>query len=365
MEYSIVYDERTLKRRISMWKNNQWIKLFFVLVVLSFPVAGTGQEKNQTPEAQGKSIGSGPAVLWRIPEDIASRNLLYGSGGKQHEPRPTFTFLKEDLDGTSPKFEVLGQDEVKWKVKLGAEARSETAASRFLWAVGYFTDEVYFLSNMRVEDMPRRLKRGQKLVEPGGLLHDVRLEREPKGKKIGTWQWSHNPFTSTRELNGLRVMMALINNWDLKNQNTAVYMRSDGDGDIIEGSGQTYLISDLGASFGAAGRAWPKSKSRNNLEQYSHSKFITKVTPDYVDFKAPGRPALLYLPGLTQFIMRLRLRWIGNHVPRADAKWMGQLLAQLSPDQIRDAFRSAGYSPQEVDGFAKVIETRIAELNKL
>jgi len=59
------------------------------------------------------------------------------------------------------------------------------------------------------------------------------------------------------------------------------------------------------------------------------------------------------------------LGWIGNHIPLADAKWMGQLLAQLSPDQIRDAFRAAGYSPQEVDGFAKVIESRIAELNKL
>ena len=348
-----------------MWKKSQWTKLFFVLalVVLSFPVVGTSQEKTNTPEAKGKITGSGPAVLWRSSEDIASRNLLYGSGGKQDEPHPTFTFLKEDPDGTSPKFEVRDKDEVKWKVKLGAEARSETVASRFLWAVGYFTDEDYFISNTRVEDMPRNLKRGQRLVEPGGVLHNVRFEREPKGKKIATWQWRHNPFTGTRELNGLRIMMALINNWDLKNQNTAVYMGSDGD--EPEGSQQTYMISDLGASFGAPGHAWPKSKSRDNLEQYSHSRFITKVTPEYVDFKAPGRPALLYSFGLPRFIMRLRLRWIGRDIPRADAKWMGQLLAQLSPDQIRDAFRAGGYSPQEVDGFAKVIEARIAELNKL
>jgi hypothetical protein len=347
-----------------MWKKSQWIKLFFVLVALSFPVAGTSQEKLNAPEAKGKITGSGPAVLWRSPEDIASRNLLYGSGGAQDQPHPTFTFLKEDLDGTSAKFDVLGQDEVKWKVKLGAEARSETVASRFLWAVGYFTDEDYFVSNTRVEEMPRNLKRGQRLVEPGGVLHNVRFEREPKGKKLETWQWRHNPFTGTRELNGLRIMMALINNWDVKNQNNAVYSMSS-DGDAPEGSQQIYEISDLGASFGAPGFAWPKSKSRDNLEQYSRSKFITKVTPDYVDFKAPARPALMYSLGLTDFFMRLRLRWIGRHVPRADAKWMGQLLAQLSPDQIRDAFRAAGYSAQEVDGFAKVIEARIAELNKL
>ena len=347
-----------------MWKKNQWIKLFFVLVVLSFPVASFSEQKTNTPEAQGIIAVSGPAVLWRSPEDIASRNLLYGSGGKQDEPRLTFTFLEEDLDGTSPKFDVRDQDEVKWKVKLGPEARSETVASRFLWAVGYFTDENYFLSDMRTEDMPRQLKRGQDLVAPGGLVHNVRLEREPKGKKIGEWQWRNNPFTGTREFNGLRIMMALINNWDLKNQNTAVYMGSDGD--ESEGSQQTYLISDLGASFGAPGRArwWRGKMSSGNLEDYSHSKFISKIRPDYVDFVTPTQPVLpcaMRLP----FFGRLCLGWIGNHIPRADAKWMGQLLAQLSPDQIRDAFRAAGYFPQEVDGFAKVIEARIAELNKL
>src|ERR1051326_5993411 len=110
------------------------------------------------------------------------------------------------------------------------------------------------------------LRRGQRLVEPGGLLHNVRLKRDPNGKKIETWQWRHNPFTDTRELDGLRVMMALINNWDLKNQNTAIYSMKR-DAEEPEGSRQTrYMISDMGASFGAPGYAWPKSKSRDNFE---------------------------------------------------------------------------------------------------
>ena len=44
---------------------------------------------------------------------------------------------------------------------------------------------------------------------------------------------------------------------------------------------------------------------------------------------------------------------------------MGQLLSQLSPDQIRDAFRAAGYSSQEVEGFSKVVEDRIGQLQRL
>ena len=64
-------------------------------------------------------------------------------------------------------------------------------------------------------------------------------------------------------------------------------------------------------------------------------------------------------------MIHLRLHWIGQHIPRSDAKWVGQLLAQLSANQIRDAFRAAGYSPQEVDAFKSSVRERIAQLNKL
>ena len=53
------------------------------------------------------------------------------------------------------------------------------------------------------------------------------------------------------------------------------------------------------------------------------------------------------------------------NVPRKDARWMGQLLARLSPAQIADAFRAAGYSPQEVQGFSEVLQKRIEVLTDL
>jgi hypothetical protein len=36
-------------------------------------------------------------------------------------------------------------------------------------------------------------------------------------------------------------------------------------------------------------------------------------------------------------------------VPRKDAKWVGHLLAQLSTDQLRSAFRAAGYVDQDIE----------------
>ena len=53
-------------------------------------------------------------------------------------------------------------------------------------------------------------------------MHNARLKRYLEGEeKNGTWKWKDNPFTGTREFNGLRVMMALINNWDLKDVNNS------------------------------------------------------------------------------------------------------------------------------------------------
>ena len=63
--------------------------------------------------------------------------------------------------------------------------------------------------------------------------------------------------------------------------------------------------------------------------------------------------------------MRLSMQDVAKHVPRTHSKWLGQLLGQLSAEQIRDCFRADGYSPEEVEGFAKVVRGRIADLTKL
>jgi hypothetical protein len=44
---------------------------------------------------------------------------------------------------------------------------------------------------------------------------------------------------------------------------------------------------------------------------------------------------------------------------------MGDLLSRLSNRQIEDAFRAAGYSPEEVAGFSRIVESRIAALGEL
>jgi len=327
---------------------------WLVTVALSLPVLAAPSEA-PSEKITGKVAETKSPVLWKEPKDLTSRNLFYGPGGKAHQPHGTFVFVKEDLDGTNPKFVIRDQDGTKWKLKMGNEARPETVASRITWAVGYYANEDYFMRDMVIQGMPDHLHRGGKQVGPDGSVHDVRLKRD-EGKKTGEWDWRSGPFAGTRELNGLRVVMALINNWDLKNVNNAIYQ---------DGSDSIYMVSDLGASFGSASRSWPKDKSKGNVDSYQHSKFLGKVADGEVNFHTPGRPSLIYLVNPKEYFQRIHMESIGKNIPREDVRWIGQLLGRLSPAQIRDAFRAGGYSPREIEVFSTILEKRIRLLTDL
>jgi hypothetical protein len=323
-------------------------------LVLSFTAVFSPAKTNKTSARIDTTKGT--PVLWRNPGDIASRNLFYGPGGQAHEPRGTFTFEKEDMNGTNPKFDVVDEAGVRWKVKLGPEARPETAASRLAWSVGYFTNEDYFMPVLHVQKM-QRLRRGRSLVSADGTALNVRLKRHLKEeKKIGEWSWAKNPFTGTQEWYGLRVLMAVMNNWDLKDVNNSVYLTHDSSPE------ERYVVSDLGASFGTTGLNW---MLKGNPAAYCNSKWIKTVSQGFIDFNVPSAPAVNYYIDFPEMALRLRLLWLGRHIPVANARWMGDLLARLSPEQIRDAFRAGGYSSADVEQLSRVVERRIADLKKL
>jgi hypothetical protein len=347
-----------------MLKILQLVTVLLSFTIVSAPASGKSPTEDKATYRAAKTTEGAKAVLWREPTDLESRNLLWGVGGPEHAPHPgVFTFIKEDLNGSNPKYVVHDDAGVKWKLKLGPEAKPEVASTRLIWAVGYFTNEDYFLSEVRVVEMPEHLHRGKNLFARDGTVHNVRLKREEKSEpKAGTWKWKRDPFTGEREWNGLRVLMAMINNWDVKDSNNSVYETARTASGNPE---EIYLVSDLGASFGTPGFVPGYHEARGNLQTYSSSKFLTKITADHVSFATPARPALVVLLNPFDYLYRMHLRWVGRTIPRSDAKWMGSMLARLSPNQLCDAFRAAGYSEQEVEGFARIIKTRIDVLNDL
>jgi hypothetical protein len=295
----------------------------------------------------GQQAGRKP-VLWHDRGDVSALDLVAGSGGKDHQPGTNFKFIKESSAGSSPKFEVEDEHGAIWKVKLGPEVKSETAATRLLWAAGYFVDDTYYRPQIHVKGLPR-LTRGQEFVS-GETVTSVRLERYRKSDDSKDWSWYKNPFSGTRELDGLKVMMALLNIWDLKQINNG----------SVDGQ---YWVTDVGASFGRTGNNF--SRSKGVVEDYAETKFIEKVTPTYVDFVMHSRPFVLSVINFPNYRTRTRMESVVKGIPIAHVRWIGNQLGQLSKAQIRDSFRTAGFSTLEVDSYARVVMQRIAQLKKL
>jgi hypothetical protein len=328
---------------------------------LLFSVSGLLYGQSQTNPTQAEknkqtiAVLTGTSSLWRDPGEIESLNLLHGASSPEHGPGSHLVFVKEDTVGATPKFEVVDEHGVHWKVKLGKEAQSETAATRLLWAAGYFVDRAYYLPEIRVEGLAK-LTRGKEFVN-GNVVRSVRLEPVRKPQEfIDNWRWSDTPFTGMKEMNGLRIMMALMNNWDVKSSNNAIY--------AVEGEAPRFVVSDLGATFGKTGGALT-SRTKSDLEDYAASKFIDEVDGEKVDLTIKSRPFFLLALDPYHYEKLNSRGKVADDIPRADARWLGGLLGRLSIEQIRDCFRAAGYSSEEVIGFADVVARRIAELNRL
>jgi hypothetical protein len=237
------------------------------------------------------------------------------------------TFIEEDKTGTNKKYRVKDGSGNEWVVKLGQESQSETAAVRLLWAVGYVTEINYLVPHVTI---PTK-----------GDFDNVRFEARPKGvKRVDEWQWTRNPFIGTREFQGLKVMMLLFNNWDIKDSNNRVILIP---GENNQPDEAEYIISDLGATFGKTGGSI--SRSRNKPNDYSKSEFVENVKHSIVSFKYSGKKQSVF-----------------DDITVSQAKWIGGLLSNLSDKQIQDAFRAANYSPEDVNLLSITFRNRVNEL---
>jgi hypothetical protein len=315
--------------QVMLNKKSNFIKAVLP-VVFACALYSSAQNKPVTHKDPKPALGRAPAILWREPTDIKSRNLIYGQGGPDHQPMGKLSYIKEKLNGVNPKFDVRDEADIRWGVKMGNEAKPETAATRWIWAVGYFTNEDYYLPELKVGgNLP--VTRGQNLIQDG-KIQGVRLKRHNKGERqIADWSWDKNPFAGTKELDGLKVMMELICNTDLKTVQQHVY--------DVDGIEQRYIAADVGASFGKAGKGFLRTKGK--LKDYVSLPLIKSAGPDYVDF------------------------WHFKQIPVEHVKWIGGYLAQLSDEQIKDAFRAGGFSTEEVEGFAANVRQKINELVNL
>ena len=125
-------------------------------------------------------------VLWTDPGNIAARDLFYGQGGEKHQPKPPFTFLREDMHGSNPKFDARDADRQKVaKSNLRKKRGLEVWLRGLLWAVGYFANDDYVLPQATVQ---------------GLKMH--RKSSSAKGDRITYARFAANPAVRTRSVFG-------------------------------------------------------------------------------------------------------------------------------------------------------------------
>jgi hypothetical protein len=341
-----------------MLKSKKMLFTALILLTLSFTIPQTAL----TQKSDKKKESSAIPVLWLDPGDIASRDLRYGPGAPDLAPTAPFTFVKEDKSGESPKFDVKDARDVEWRVKLGPEAKSETVATRLVWSVGYFAEEAYYLAEAQIENLPR-LSRGREYVTSGGIVRGARFEPRRTGVERGpTWGWNKNPFEESRALNGLKVLMILLNNYDARPENNRIfYVDSRG------GREARHVVSDLGATLGRAGGLGGK-RTKNNLEDFLSTKFVRGVDEGVVEFDYDTRPrgfGHLSVLHPTYYRSQVKKEKSMRGIPVEHARWIGSLLSQLTDEQLAEAFRAADYDETTLKGYVRAMRERIDQLAKL
>jgi hypothetical protein len=341
----------------SLSKNRKLAMLASLLIITALSLEAFSFVKTQKKKKEEQQKGT--PVLWRDPGNMRKRDLYYGPGSKELAPVPPFRFVKEVKEGGMPKFDVVDARGVKWRVKLGPEAQAETVASRLVWAAGYNAEESYYLNRAQVDGL-KKLSRGQQFVE-GQSVRGARFEpRRDDVKRGKEWGWNKNPFANTRELNGLKTMMVLLNNWDtFKKNNGVLHDKKSGEA--------RYTVTDLGATMGAVGGLGSR-RSKNNVQDYQGSRLVRRVENGKVKFDYDLKPKKLGLLSVVYPPYYFRQRKATNsmqNVPTSDAAWIGRRLAQLSDDQLHDSFRAAGYDQATREAYVRTLRRRIDELARL
>src|SRR5438552_14182276 len=185
------------------------------LVLVSVILLFTASAAQKRSKSKDKDRDNGKnAVLWE-QADIGGRDLFLGPGGQDMKPDLSrITFVSDDKKGHALKYKIKDGADRSWTAKIDLESQSETAALRLLWALGYKTEVNYLVPSLTI---------------PGkGTFTNVWLKARPEGVKKGNeWEWGYTPFEGTRQMQGLKLMMAFLNNWDTKSANNVILKNGD------------------------------------------------------------------------------------------------------------------------------------------
>jgi hypothetical protein len=297
--------------------------------------------------------------IWRDPGEIEALDLAGGPGGREGAPAPPFTFIKEHSSGSQPCISVRDARGRRWRIKWGNEVHTETFAVRLAWACGYFSEVTHFIPSGTVEGAAGLQRAGASIDAASGRFVAARFELDdPAVKKLFEehgWAWNDNPFVGTRELNGLKILVMLLSNWDTKDRrdvargsNTAIFEVRTGPGRRRHREAH-YLITDWGGSMGKWGT---NVVSRGRWDPAG----FEAQTPEFANLK----------DGVVSFgYTGQRTADIARDIPIDHVRWFHAIASRLAERQLVEALAASGASDEEQVRFARALLARIRQLDEV
>jgi hypothetical protein len=254
--------------------------------VLDFLVqSGRWAPRPAKPSGAVNTLGEVPDSEWftnRHGQHRMSREELQHGRGSSEEPVPPFTVTGGKNEGVSAGFRMKDAKDRRYFVKadpLGypeLATAAEVIVSRFLYAIGYNTPKNYIV-DLKVSDL--RVSKSARITLPGGRSREMTwkdvegiVKQIPhyadgsfrimaslaiEGENVGPFRYegtrSDDPndtiaHEDRRDLRGLNVFSAWLNNTDMKASNTL--------DTIVEENGTRFIrhyLLDFGSALGSDG----------------------------------------------------------------------------------------------------------------
>jgi hypothetical protein len=293
--------------------------------------------------------------IWHDVHREEANDLRYGPGGEGYVPQPPFEFVEEILTVSHPGVSVRDRKHRLWRVKWGAEAKPEAFCVRFAAACGYFAEVTHYIASGRIDGVDA-LTRARPMVGEDGSFTDARFELEDRSVRMlfeeHSWAWNDNPFVGTRQLDGLKIVVMLLSNWDSKDRrdvsrgsNTAIFEHQ-----ISRFSTEArYLITDWGGAMGRWGTT-VVSRGRWDAEGFEAQTpgFVASVQDGLVDFGYQGQRSE-----------------IGRGLPVAHVRWFYRKVRRITEPALRKGLLASGGTEEEAARFARALMMRIEALGRV
>jgi hypothetical protein len=293
------------------------------------------------------------ALLWQQPAPMSTADWVWGPGGEVGAPQAPFEFIEEDLNGTNPKVKVRDAKGNRWTVKFGGEDHSDVFAARLLFAIGYAAQPAYFVRSGVIAGV-HGLKRARPFIGKQGEFAYARFKLH-ESKKVTRvegldWSWVDNPFVGTHELNGLKILMMLLSNWDAKDSrdrkgsNTAVFSKASAGGDQL-----LYSFDDWGATLGKWGGFFSRDKWNPDGFSQQTRIFASSIDGQTIRWGYRGKHG----------------KDISSGIRIEDVRWLLTNLSDVTDEELRAGLQASGATPPEIDTYARSIRERISQLQRL